>query len=53
MSRLPIEELSILLLEPSLTQRKIIASKLRAVGNDNVELVADPDAAWRSMCLTW
>ncbi|MFT4799160.1 MAG: two-component system chemotaxis response regulator CheY [Candidatus Azotimanducaceae bacterium] len=50
MSRLPIEELSILLLEPSLTQRKIIASKLRAVGNDNVELVADPDAAWRSMC---
>ncbi|MFT7246957.1 MAG: two-component system chemotaxis response regulator CheY [Candidatus Azotimanducaceae bacterium] len=50
MSRLSIEELSILLLEPSLTQRKIIAAKLRAAGNDNVELVADPDAAWRSMC---
>jgi len=37
------------LLEPYLIQRKIIASKLRAAGNDNVELVADPDAAWRSM----
>ena len=50
MPRLSIEQLSILLLEPSLTQRKIIASKLRAVGKDNVELAADPDAAWRSMC---
>ena len=50
MSRLAIEELSILLLEPSLTQRKIIAAKLSEAGNDNVEMVATPDEAWSSMC---
>lgn len=50
MSRLEIEELSILLLEPSLTQRKIIAAKLSEAGNNNVELVANPDEAWDSMC---
>ena len=49
MSRLEIEELSILLLEPSITQRKIIAAKLNEAGNKNVEMVASPDEAWKSM----
>lgn len=49
MSRLQIEELAILLLEPSLTQRKIIAARLRDAGNSNVEMVSTPEDAWRSM----
>lgn len=46
MSKLAIEELYILLIEPSFTQRKIIASKLEAAGNTNLESVADPEEAW-------
>lgn len=49
MANLAIEDLYILLMEPSLTQRKIIAAKLTAAGNNNHELVADPDEAWAKM----
>ena len=49
MSKLAIEELYILLLEPSQTQRKIIASKLVEAGNTNLDLVADPEDAWRKI----
>ncbi|MFN3238471.1 MAG: response regulator [Pseudomonadales bacterium] len=49
MSKLAIEDLYILLMEPSLTQRKIIAAKLEAAGNRNLEMVADPEEAWQKI----
>ena len=49
MSHLSIDELSILLLEPSQTQRRIITSRLSEAGNGNVECVATPEQAWSSM----
>lgn len=49
MSHLAVDELSILLLEPSPTQRKIIASRLFEAGNNNVELVETVGEAWTSM----
>ena len=49
MSRLSISELYILLIEPSATQRRIIESKIREVGNEHIESVSTPDDAWESM----
>ncbi len=49
MSKLSIEELYILLLEPSQTQRKIIASKLVQAGNTNLDQVATPEEAWQKI----
>lgn len=49
MSRLSISDLSILLVEPSLTQQKIIESRLKAVGNENVCSVVSPQLAWENM----
>ncbi len=49
MSKLSIEELYILLLEPSQTQRKIIASKLFEAGNTNLDQVATPEEAWQKI----
>lgn len=49
MSKLAIEDLYILLLEPSQTQRKIIASKLVEAGNTNLDMVANPEDAWRKI----
>lgn len=46
MSRLSIDQLSILLLEPSQTQRKIIASRLAEAGNSNTVCVESVDKAW-------
>lgn len=47
MSKLNIEDLYILLIEPSQTQGKIIASKLVEAGNKNSDLVATPEEAWQ------
>lgn len=52
MSHLAVDELSILLLEPSPTQRKIIASRLFEAGNNNVELAETVGEAWTSMMKT-
>ena len=49
MSKHAIEDLYILLLEPSQTQRKVIASKLVDAGITNLDLVADPEDAWRKI----
>jgi two-component system chemotaxis response regulator CheY len=49
MSHLAVDELSILLLEPSFTQRKIIVSRLSEAGNNNVELATTATEAWVSM----
>jgi len=49
MSRLSIDQLSILLLEPSHTQRKIITSRLADAGNRNIECFSSVDMAWDSL----
>ena len=49
MSKHAIEDLYILLLEPSQTQRKVIASKLVDAGITNLDLAADPEDAWRKI----
>ena len=49
MSHLAIDDLSILLLEPSPTQRKIILSRLSEAGNNNVEIALSASEAWMSM----
>ena len=51
MSHLSVEDLSILLLEPSPTQRKIIESRLADAGNSNVESFSTVDGAWASLIL--
>jgi two-component system chemotaxis response regulator CheY len=48
-SRLNISDLAILLIEPSLTQSKIMVRQLAEVGNHNVESVNTPEAAWKTM----
>ncbi|MFT7688006.1 MAG: two-component system chemotaxis response regulator CheY [Candidatus Azotimanducaceae bacterium] len=49
MPHLAIDDLSILLLEPSTTQRKIIVSRLLDAGNSNVEIAMSADEAWEIM----
>lgn len=49
MSRLSISDLSILLVEPSLAQQKMIESRLREAGNENVHSVVSPQLAWENM----
>ena len=49
MSRLSFDQLSILLIEPSQTQRKIICGELEKVGACNVETASAPDDCWDLM----
>ena len=49
MSRLAVSDLSILLIEPSRTQQRIIESRLNEAGNKNVHCVENPEVALDSM----
>lgn len=49
MSQIQIQDLAILLLEPSHTQSKIIESRLAEAGNHNVECVHDTESALKAM----
>lgn len=49
MSGLSLDQLSILLIEPSHTQRKIILGQLEKVGAKNVETAASPEDCWEIM----
>lgn len=49
MSRLSVTDLSILMVETSPVQRKIIISQLKEAGNDNVEGVGTLEEAWASL----
>jgi len=49
MSGLSLDQLSILLIEPSQTQRKIICAQLEKVGAQNVETASSPEDCWEVM----
>lgn len=49
MSHIAVTDLSIMLVEPSRVQRKIIMSRLLQAGNDNVEGVGTIEEAWTSL----
>jgi two-component system chemotaxis response regulator CheY len=49
MSGLPLDQLSILLIEPSHTQRRIICGQLEKVGAKNVETASSPEDCWDVM----